>query len=130
MRPASLKHLLTRPALLIAAGLVLLGAAAGRAMPATAGGLATAERGAGSDASASAARATRPAFDALCRCLGASLAAEDEGAFAHVGLHAAFQPAGAALAAVAGVRGACVDAAHTSPRARLRRCPVGPSPPV
>jgi len=123
MRPVSLKHLLTKPALLIAAGLVLLGAAAGRAdatpanRPATPDGVRTC-------------RAVKPSFDALCRCLSASLASEDEGAFAHVGLHAAFLPGHVRATEPAGVRVDHVRDVRPAPRVRLRQCPVGPSPPV
>lgn len=120
MRPASLKHILTKPALLIAAGLVLLSAAAGRA---PVGGLANPPEGERS------CRAAKPSFDALCRCLGASLAGDDDAGFAHVGLHAAFEPAGANAGEPACGRSAPVVPWEETLRIRLRTCPVGPSPP-
>ena len=121
MRPVSFKELLTRPALLIAAGLVLLGAAAGRTS--AAGDLAPPE-------GERSCRATKPTFDALCRCLTASLASDDESGFGHVGLHAAFEPVTGGLAEQVLPRPGSGGRDWLAPRARLRQCCVGPSPPV
>lgn len=126
MRPASFTHLLTKPALLIAAGLVLLGATAGRDAPAALGGASSAERGVGT----SSCRATKPSFDALCRCLGVSFTSEEDGGFSHVGLHAAFAPTGARLVGEPGVCVAVQPCEIPLSRTRLRQCAVGPSPPV
>lgn len=120
MRPLSLKHILTKPALLVAAGLVLLGAAGGRAALVEGLPVAEGERSC---------RATKPTFDALCRCLGASLAGEDDAGFGHVGLHAAFAPAGASAAEPVLCRLGPGAPGTLAPRVRLRTCPVGPSPP-
>ena len=117
MRTVSLKHLLTKPALLIAAGLVLLGATSGRTAPL------------GESAAPDSERSMRPTFDVLCRCLTASLASDDESGFGHVGLHAAFGPSAGALAEPAlrrvGRRAEIIETPHS----RLRVCRVGPSPP-
>jgi hypothetical protein len=123
MRPASFKHLLTKPALLIAAGLVLLGAAAGQAETPPGGRVATPE-------GVRNCRAAKPSFDALYRCLSASFAPEDDTAFSHVGLHAAFAPRGVRVP-----EPSCAGIGRDRPvscsaRSRWRQCAVGPSPPV
>ncbi len=122
MRPASLKHLLTKPALLIAAGLVLLGAAAGGASDGQLGGSAATVGG-------TTCRTTKPSLDALCRYLSASFVSEDDGAFAHAGLHAAFEPTGVLPVDTVCVRAGREGFESQVPWRRLRQCPVGPSPP-
>lgn len=121
MRSVSIKDLLTKPALLIAAGLVLLGAAAGRAS--VPGDLAPAE-------GERSCRAAKPSFEVLCRCLSASLTSDEEGGFTHVGLHAAFEPVAGDVAGRVLQRLGPVAAGDVTPRIRLRQCRVGPAPPV
>jgi len=122
MRPASLKHLLTKPALLIAAGLVLLGAAAGGASEGPLGGSSATVGG-------TTCRTTKPSLDALCRYLSASFVSEDDVGFAHAGLDAAFEPTRAGLVDTVCVRAGREGFERQVPWRRLRQCPVGPSPP-
>lgn len=122
MRSASLKHILTRPALLIAAGLVLLGAAAGRAQPGAVGASPASEGD-------RAGRAAQPALEALYRCLGASLVSESGTTFGADGLSAAFDPAGVFPADLAAACTGRPVTAVMATRVGLRLAPVGPAPP-
>lgn len=120
MRPVSFKHLWTKPALLVAAGLVLLGAT---------GRSATLGRAEGSEG-APRCEATKPSFEALYRCLSASFAADQDTGFSHVGLDATFEHHAIGLCALPGTRVALTPAGRVDLRTRLREHPVGPSPPA
>lgn len=120
MRSVSLKHLWTTPALLVAAGLVLLGATGRAAAPSRVQ----------SPDDASSCQAIRPSLDALCRCLGASFAPDHDSGFGPVGLCAAFEYGTIDAPRRAGARLGPHPEDRISLRVRLCGCPVGPSPPV
>ena len=115
--------MLTKPALLIAAGLVLLGAAAGRETPV--GELAPT----GGERSC---RSSKTSLDVLCRCLSAAISAQEDDGFSSVGLNVAFHARCGSLDPAPGmsVRAPWLTERWVDPRTRLRACPVGPAPPV